>query len=53
VCTRNTYGTLPHNFFRGPERVHFDLALEKATSLFDETVQSTFRAEFFNFLNHT
>ena len=48
-----TYGTLPRNFFRGPRRVNFDLALEKRTKFFAEKVEMTFRAEYFNILNHT
>jgi hypothetical protein len=51
-CPRATYGTLPRNFFPGPDRVNFDLSLEKKTAL-TERVQLTFRAEFFNILNHT
>ncbi len=52
-CASATYGTLPRNFFRGPGRVNFDLALAKETSLFENKLQVTFRAEFFNILNHT
>lgn len=51
-CPQPTYGTLPRNFFRGADRVNFDLSLEKKTAL-TERVQLTFRAEFFNVLNHT
>lgn len=51
-CPLPTYGTLPRNFFQGPDRVNFDLSLEKKTSLFHERLQVTFRAEFFNILNH-
>jgi hypothetical protein len=51
-CSQATYGTLPRNFFRGPGRVNFDLSLEKVTQL-TERMQLTFRAEFFNVLNHT
>jgi hypothetical protein len=51
-CPQATYGTLPRNFFRGPDRVNFDLSLEKKTPL-TERVQLTFRAEFFNVFNHT
>jgi len=53
ACPTLTYGTLPRNFFRGPGRVNFDLALEKATSFYNDKMQMTFRAEFFNVLNHT
>ncbi len=52
-CATATYGTLPRNFFRGPGRVNFDLALAKETSFFENKLQVTFRAEFFNILNHT
>lgn len=51
-CPRASYGTLPRNSFRGADRVNFDLSLEKRTAL-TERVQLTFRAEFFNILNHT
>jgi len=51
-CPQATYGTLPRNFFRGPDRVNVDVALEKKTPL-TERVQLAFRAEFFNVLNHT
>ena len=52
-CPTATYGTLPRNFFRGPGRVNFDLALEKRTKFFGERLDVTFRAEYFNILNHT
>ena len=52
-CPTATYGSLPRNFFRGPGRVNFDLALEKRTKFFGEKVEMTFRAEYFNILNHT
>jgi len=52
-CPTATYGTLPRNFFRGPGRVNFDLALEKQTAIFHERIQAIFRAEFFNVFNHT
>jgi hypothetical protein len=51
-CPQATYGTLPRNFFRGADRVNFDLSLEKKTAI-TERVQLAFRAEFFNVLNHT
>ena len=51
-CPAPTYGTLPRNFFRAPRRVNLDLSLEKRTKL-TERVEVTFRAEFFNILNHT
>ena len=52
-CPAPTYGTLGRNAFRGPDRVNFDLALEKRTNLLGERVHLDFRAEFFNILNHT
>ena len=52
-CAANTYGTLPRNFFRGPGRVNFDMALQKSTGFHDDKLQLTFRAEFFNIFNHT
>ena len=52
-CATPTYGTLPRNYFRGPGRVNFDLALEKQTLLFHEKMTAIFRAEFFNVFNHT
>jgi hypothetical protein len=47
----NGYG-LPRNFFRGPHRTNFDLALAKTTP-FTERFQSEIRIEAFNILNHT
>jgi len=46
-----TYGTLPRNFFSGPSRTNFDLALAKMT-YFREQMGLEFRAEFFNIFNH-
>ncbi len=51
-CPAPTYGTLGRNFFRAPGRVNLDLTLEKRTHL-AERVEMTFRADFFNILNHT
>jgi len=51
-CPSATFGTLPRNFFRAPDRVNLDLSLEKRTHL-GERVDMVFRAEFFNILNHT
>ena len=45
------YG-LPRNFFRGPHRTNFDLALAKTTPI-GEQVKTEFRVEAFNLLNHT
>ncbi len=46
-----TYGTLPRNYFRGPDYANFDLAFSKTTAI-TEAVKIEFRAEFFNILNH-
>jgi hypothetical protein len=45
-----TYGTLPRNFFNGPSRKNFDLAIAKMTN-FREQMGLEFRAEFFNIFN--
>jgi hypothetical protein len=45
-----TYGSLPRNFFNGPSRTNFDLALAKMTN-FREQMGLEFRAEFFNIFN--
>lgn len=52
-CPAFTYGTLSRNFFRGPDRVNFDIALEKQVDIVRERVKMVFRAEYFNVLNHT
>ncbi|HVM94383.1 MAG TPA: TonB-dependent receptor [Terriglobales bacterium] len=44
------YG-LPRNFFRGPHRVNFDLAVAKTTPI-TERVRSELRLEAFNVFNH-
>jgi hypothetical protein len=49
---QRTYGSLPRDFFRGPSRGNFDLALAKKTPIHGERLQAEFRAEFFNILNH-
>lgn len=46
-----TYGTLPRNFFRGPSRTNFDLAVAKETPIIRERLNAEFRAEFFNIFN--
>src|SRR5262249_12709959 len=46
-----TYGTLPCDFFTGPGRTNFDLALAKMT-YFRQQVGLDLRAEFFNIFNH-
>ncbi|HKS65697.1 MAG TPA: TonB-dependent receptor [Candidatus Acidoferrales bacterium] len=51
-CPLGFYGTFRRNSFRGPKRVNADLALEKATSLTEQT-KLVFRAEAFNIFNHT
>jgi hypothetical protein len=45
-----TYGSLPRNFFNGPSRTNFDLAVAKMTN-FREQMGLEFRAEFFNIFN--
>jgi len=52
-CPLGFYGTFRRNSFRGPRRVNFDLALEKATNLVGERAKLIFRVEAFNILNHT
>lgn len=49
--TLATYGTLPRNYFRGPDYVNFDLAFSKTTAI-TEAVKIELRAEFFNIFNH-
>src|SRR5262249_38395007 len=46
-----TYGTLPRNFFRGPGRTNFDLAVAKKTAIYKERVNMEFRAELFKIFN--
>ncbi len=47
-----TFGTLGRNSLVAPGDVNFDLSLEKKTAFFGERLQTAFRAEFFNVLNH-
>jgi hypothetical protein len=47
-----TFGSLGRNSIVGPGTTNFDLSLEKKTAIFHERVQTVFRAEFFNVLNH-
>lgn len=49
---QGTYGTLPRNAFRGPDRTNLDLALAKAFS-FRSKLKAEFRLEAFNVFNHT
>lgn len=56
ACATNpalrTYGTLPRNSFRGPDRTNFDFAVAKTTSILGENkLALEFRAEFFNIFN--
>jgi hypothetical protein len=51
-CPRGFYGTFQRNSLRGPSRVNFNLALEKATNLPGEHLKMLFRVEAFNILNH-
>jgi hypothetical protein len=53
TCPVGFYGTFRRNSLIGPNRVNFDLALEKATDLVGERVKMMFRVEAFNILNHT
>ena len=53
TCPLGFYGTFRRNSFRGPRRVNFDLAFEKATNLVGERTKLLFRVEAFNLLNHT
>jgi len=53
TCPLGFYGTYQRNSFRGPRRVNFDLALEKATNLAGERTKLIFRVEAFNLFNHT
>ncbi len=46
-----TYGTLPRNAFRGPDRTNLDLALAKAFNL-GERWKAELRLEAFNVFNH-
>ncbi len=46
------YGNLGRNVFHGPGILNTDLSLAKTTHV-TEKVSLTFRAEFFNFFNHT
>ena len=46
-----TYGSLPRNAFRGPNRGNFDFAISKTTPLSGERVKAELRVEFFNLLN--
>ena len=49
---QGTYGTLPRNAFRGPDRTNLDLALAKVVSYRAE-LKAEFRLEAFNIFNHT
>ena len=47
-----TYGNLGRNVFHGPGILNTDLSIAKTTHI-TEKHSLTFRAEFFNFFNHT
>jgi hypothetical protein len=47
-----TYGTYPRDSLIGPGFTNLDLSLEKRTPLFGERLQTVFRVEAFNVLNH-
>lgn len=52
TCATGFYGTFQRNSFSGPNRVNFNLALEKATNFVGERLKMLFRLEAFNILNH-
>jgi hypothetical protein len=52
TASQITEGTFARNSVIGPGMADFDIALEKRTKVF-EHVNTVFRAEFFNVLNHT
>lgn len=45
------YGSLPRNFFIGPDFRNFDLSIAKTTNI-TERVKIQVRADFYNFTNH-
>jgi hypothetical protein len=51
TASQRTYGTLPRNAFRGPDRTNLDLALAKAFN-FGEKWKAELRLEAFNVFNH-
>jgi hypothetical protein len=52
AANQRTYGTYGRDSIFGPGYSNLDLALEKRTLLFGERVNSAFRVEAFNILNH-
>lgn len=46
------YGSLPRNFFTGPDYKNFDFSIIKNTPI-NERVTIQFRADFYNFTNHS
>jgi hypothetical protein len=52
TASERTYGTLPRNSFRGPDRTNLDLALAKGFR-FGEKWTAELRLEAFNVFNHT
>lgn len=52
TASERTYGTYPRDNLVGPGFTNFDLSLEKKTLLFGERLQTAFRVEAFNLLNH-
>jgi hypothetical protein len=46
-----TYGSLPRNYLRGPNRFNINLAFAKITPI-TEKVSAEFRADFFNLFNN-
>jgi hypothetical protein len=51
AADQRTYGTLPRNAFRGPDRTNLDIALAKAFN-FGEKWKAELRLEAFNVFNH-
>jgi hypothetical protein len=52
IPAQGTFGSLGRNVVRGPGINNWDVSLSKRTSI-RENVSLQFRAEFFNFFNHT
>jgi TonB dependent receptor len=46
-----TYGSVPRNFLRGPNRTNVDLAVSKTTPFLRERLKLELRFEFFNIFN--
>ena len=46
------FGNAVNGVIRGPGLIDFDFSINKRTHLYKEKVDSEFRAEFFNVVNH-